>query len=535
MTTTASCASSPVRTASAGIAPDELFAVAEAALRAVLVAVGRADEWETSSRSAALAWVAKRRDVLAAIEGRVLAAEREAGTWGLSGDRDLAGFVGRTGHGGRGVGVAAVAQAATLEAMPVVADALVDGPVTTAHVAQIARVVAGSPALARQLATREGQAQVVELARRLDGAEFGRVLKQQAACLDPAWRQRSHDEQRANRSLVWTHTPSGTLVKGLLDAVAGHKLAKAIDALCPRPGTDDERSREQRQADALVAMVERTLSDKDTVPGSVAPVQAIVTFDQGTWVALRANRDVEESTCDQDRAGCPGAGVSGAGTERNVNGRPGAGSADDVAARLAGEPAVSDETGQPWPASEVGRALCDCALARVVVDAAGVVLDVGRESRLFGRQHWKALYAAGVRTCQMPGCGMPLAFCELHHIRWWDRDGGRTDLSNCAAYCSFHHHEIHRHDLRITRQPDSTLDHRHPDGRLYPAPLGSGEAWVGAPPDGAPHAAAPHAAAPHAAAPHAAAPPGGSESGSAGVDAPEGPAPPPEALFELSA
>ena len=67
----------------------------------------------------------------------------------------------------------------------------------------------------------------------------------------------------------------------------------------------------------------------------------------------------------------------------------------------------------------------------------------------------------------MPGCGMPLAYCELHHLAWWDRDRGLTNLANCAAYCSFHHHEIHRRDLRLTRNPDGTVNHHHPDGRPY--------------------------------------------------------------------
>ena len=62
---------------------------------------------------------------------------------------------------------------------------------------------------------------------------------------------------------------------------------------------------------------------------------------------------------------------------------------------------------------------------------------------------------------------MPLAYCELHHLRWWDRDGGLTNLANCAAYCSFHHHEIHRRDIQVTRRPDGSFEHRHPDGRHY--------------------------------------------------------------------
>ena len=426
--------------------PAELVAVDEAT-GAALAAAAHADEWDAGTRAGVLAWVARHRDVLAVFEGKVLTAERDAGTWSLRGDRDLAGFVGRTSHQGRGAGLAAVGQAGTLAALPAVAQALVDGPVTTTHVAQITRATAGSAALAAELATPAGQAQVVELAGRLDGAAFGKALAQLSASLDPSARQRSHDEQRAQRFLLLTHTPSGTVVKGRLDSIAGRELGKALDALSPRPGAEDDRSRQQRHADALTAMARRVLTDPHTTPDAVAPVQGLITFTQDTWTALRAARDTAGET-------------------------PVSGSALDVVDRLRGVDPVIDESGQPWPASEVARALCDCALTWAVVGTPATKLDLGRESRLFKRQHWLALYAAGVRTCAVGGCAMPLAYTELHHIAWWVRDHGRTTPTNCAPYCSFHHHEIHRLGILITRQADGTLEHRYPDGRPYGAPPG---------------------------------------------------------------
>lgn len=455
--------------------PAELVAV-DAATRAALTLATAAHEWDAASRAAVLTWVARHRDAVAALEARVLTAEREAGTWSLRGDRDLAGFLGRASHQGRGAGLTAVGQAGTLAAMPAVAEALIDGPVTTTHVAQLTRATAASPTLATELGTPQGQARVVEMAGRLDGAEFGKALSQLAASLDPASRQRAHDEQRAARSFAWTHTASGTLLKGRLDTVAGHTLAKAIDALCPRPVVEDDRSREQRQADALVAIARRVMTDRATTPGAVAPVQAIVAFTPETWTALRAARSGDEradrSAGDEgaDRsAGDEGAdrsaGDLGVCAEERSALAPG--SARDVMGRLRGAEPVVDETGQPWPASEIARALCDCLLTRAVVGGRDAELNLGRGERRFGRQHWLALYAAGTRSCSIGGCGMPLAYTELHHLRWWTRDGGPTDLANCAAYCSFHHHEIHRLGIVVTRLADGTLEHRHPDGRPY--------------------------------------------------------------------
>ena len=468
------------RAAGGGGVPAE-FGALDAAARAALDAARDADAWDASTRAAVLAWVSKHKDQMALLEARVLSAEREAGTWALRGDRDLAGFVGRTSRQGRGAGMAAVQQAATLAAMPTVADALVDGPLTTAHVAQIARATAASPGFAAALASADGQARIVELARRLDGAEFGRMLRQQAASLDPASRQRSHDAQRANRSLTIAHAAGGTLIQGRLDDVAGYKFAKMIDVLSPRPAVGDERTREQRRADALMVAVERMLADKDAVGGQVAPVQALITFTSETWAALRASRSGTAGASAGDVPGNTAAAVDA--PDRNVNRRPAAGSTSDVVGRLAGVAPVVDETGRAWPASEIARALCDCALTRAVVDAPDQGLNLGRTQRRFQRRHWLALYATGIRTCAVPGCGMPLAYTELHHLHWWDRDQGRTDLDNCVAYCAYHHHQIHRLDIRITRHPDGTCDHHHPDGRPYPGtPPGTGPLGTTDPP-----------------------------------------------------
>jgi len=448
--------------APAALVPAEVAAWV-AAGRAVLAVAEHADAWAAGTRRAVLGELDRLDRLLAAVRGKVVTAEREAGTWSLTGDRDLAGYLAGQSHQGRGAGLAAVGQAGTLAAMPAVAEALVDGPVTPTHLAQITRAVAGSAALAAEVATAEGQERLVQLAGRLDGTQFGKALQQLSASLDPSRRQRTHDEQRAERFLVWSHTPSGTLIKGRLDSVAGHQFAKVIDALCPRPAADDDRSRQQRAADALMAIVERVGTDKAAVPGSLAPVQAVLTFTPETWTALRAARDTTGHAPMAPRS-------AGATAPQGI--APVPGSALDVMARLRGVDPVMDEAGQPWPASEVARALCDCALTWAVVATPGAKLDLGRESRLFKRQHWLALYASGTRSCAVPGCAMPLAYTELHHLKWWLRDHGDTDMANCAPYCSFHHHEIHRLAITITRRADGVLEHRYPDGRRYGAPPG---------------------------------------------------------------
>ena len=479
----------PVVGAAAAAVP-VAFVALESATRAVLEAVGGAAEWDASTRAAVLAWTAKHRDQVALIESRVLTAEQQAGTWALKGDRDLAGFAGRVSRGGRGAGFAAVEQAATLETMPAVADALAHGPVTATHVAQITRVAAGSPRLAEELATDAGQARVVELARRFDGAEFGKQLKVMSAELDPAARQRSHDEQRANRFLHISHGSAGTLVKAQLDSIAGYELSKAIGALNPRPARDDERDAGQRRADALMEMVRRTLTDDSTTPGAVAPVQAIVTISQETWAALRGARRGSEAEGPGVAPGAPAelshAPEEGGTAAADGDRRPSMGSTADVMAALGGVAPVVDEGGRAWPASEIARALCDCVLTRALVDATRLPLELGHEQRLFRRQHWLALLASGITTCAWPDCTMPLRNTELHHLTWWDRDDGPTNLDNCGPYCRFHHDWIHHHDIAVTRLSDGRYEHRDRRGRLIGlggrSPGDGGAAVAGGPP-----------------------------------------------------
>lgn len=432
------------------------FAALAAAARAALAVAGEAGRWSAGVRAQVLRTLDTAATVVTVSRARIVSAERDAGTWALAGDRDLAGFVGRLSRQGRGVGYAVVGQAATLEALPVVADAMVEGGVTPQHVTEITRATQASPKLAAELATAEGQARLVQLAGRLDGREFGTMLKQMSASIDPAARQRDHDAQRASRYLNLSHGTDGTHLKGLLDAVSGHKLQKVLDALNPRPAKDDERTGAQRRADALMAMVHRTATDKSTTPGAVAPVQALVTLSEETWAALRAERLEAGSLAASD--------VEAAATEpaRDVPG-----SAADVVMRMRGVAPVVDETGRAWPASELARALCDCALTRAVLDATTRPVNLGHDERFFTKAQWLALYASGVRTCAVDGCTMPLRYSELHHIKWWRDHAGRTDLVNCAPECVFHHGEVHRLALTIARRPDGTYEHRYPDGRLY--------------------------------------------------------------------
>ena len=98
---------------------------------------------------------------------------------------------------------------------------------------------------------------------------------------------------------------------------------------------------------------------------------------------------------------------------------------------------------------------CDSTLTSVLVDSAGVPLDVGRAERLFTPTIRKGL-AVRDCGCAYPGCGRPVSWCDAHHITPWAH-GGTTSLDNGVLLCRLHHTAIHHGGWQVYLGPD-----RHP-------------------------------------------------------------------------
>lgn len=82
----------------------------------------------------------------------------------------------------------------------------------------------------------------------------------------------------------------------------------------------------------------------------------------------------------------------------------------------------------------------------MVLGEASEILDVGREHRLVTGPIRRAL-ALRDKGCVFPGCTVPAAACQAHHVvPWWA--GGATCLDNLALVCRHHHGlvEPHRYD-----------------------------------------------------------------------------------------
>ncbi len=132
--------------------------------------------------------------------------------------------------------------------------------------------------------------------------------------------------------------------------------------------------------------------------------------------------------------------------------------------RLLGPDAAELAWAGPVSAELARRILCDATVTRIVLDPAGQPLDVGRATHVAPAGMRRAV-AARDRHCQWPGCGLPAAWCDLHHLRHWSH-GGVTALHNLVVLCGFHHTQLHLTQQTLIRHPDGPVtlapDQDHP-------------------------------------------------------------------------
>lgn len=127
--------------------------------------------------------------------------------------------------------------------------------------------------------------------------------------------------------------------------------------------------------------------------------------------------------------------------------------------------------GSPVPVETVRRHACTANIIPAVLDGAGQPLDVGRAKRQATPAQRRALRTM-YRTCAVDRCERSFEQCDVHHLLEWERDHGRTDLSNLVPLCSHHHHRSHEGRWRLqldpsTRQLTVTL----PNGTVHSTAL----------------------------------------------------------------
>jgi hypothetical protein len=109
--------------------------------------------------------------------------------------------------------------------------------------------------------------------------------------------------------------------------------------------------------------------------------------------------------------------------------------------------------GSDLPVETIRRIACDANIIPLVLNGAGMPLDIGRSQRLASAAQRRALEAAH-DTCAFDGCAVAFHACQVHHIEYWEH-GGPTDLDNMVPLCSRHHHAAHEGGWTLRLKPGS--------------------------------------------------------------------------------
>ncbi|MEV4326073.1 DUF222 domain-containing protein [Microbispora rosea] len=111
-------------------------------------------------------------------------------------------------------------------------------------------------------------------------------------------------------------------------------------------------------------------------------------------------------------------------------------------------------TGQMLPVTSVHRLARTSTLVRLIMDAEGQVLDMGRKVRLATPAQRRAIFAR-YATCWIDGCPLPATMCQIDHADNWST-GGLTDLKLLGPACQFHNRDRYQHPHHYTRRQTGT-------------------------------------------------------------------------------
>ena len=108
--------------------------------------------------------------------------------------------------------------------------------------------------------------------------------------------------------------------------------------------------------------------------------------------------------------------------------------------------ATIDGIAAPVTVATARRMAAGGQIISCVLGGESQILDWGRTRRLYTATQRLALVERD-GGCAM--CGAPPGHTKVHHIRWWARDAGPTDLANGCLLCESCHHRIHDNGWEI--------------------------------------------------------------------------------------
>ena len=281
--------------------------------------------------------------------------------------------------------------------------------------------------------------------------EVRRLGKYFAQVADPEADERGYRRTKEREFVELARTLDGWHLSGFLTEENGRLVRAAMDAVMTPPAPDDQRTGDQRRAQALADIAHLVL-DKG-LAGTHASVRPHLGVLIGPTDLDRLLRQAREGTAAPvGRSGVqPGACPTPSGTRHWDTVPLGNLVGIDWAKQLRSRPSAFDDGTGPVPPALLRR-LATCGdLYRVLFSPEGEVINLGRSRRLFTPAQRRALIARD-QGCTWPGCTAPPAICESHHARVHWADGGLTDLNNGALLCYHHHAVVDARTITMTRQ-----------------------------------------------------------------------------------
>ncbi|MRG60306.1 DUF222 domain-containing protein [Agromyces sp. CFH 90414] len=330
-----------------------------------------------------------------------------------------------------------------------------------------------------------------------------RLIKALEARLDPDGVRPREAELRARRGLkIWEDGHGMINLRGAFDPATGAPIKLAIETLV---GAELHRARDARPGFGRSARSAPSAElGAATGPGG-STTDALLTEDR-TIEQLNADALADIARVSLTAKHAPPA-------LRGVT----------VVARVTGEAlaggqghATIDGIDQPVSVATARELAMSAGIAPLLLGHGGEPLDLGRSARLFSPAQKLALVDRD-GGCAWPACTRPPSHTQAHHIAWWGRDHGATDLGNGIMLCAHHHHRVHddgwvirirdgrtwfvppahldpdQHPRAGNAAPHQTLDREPtfaPEPAGGPEPAGWREPVVAAPHDSADHAAA---------------------------------------------
>src|ERR1700694_4821501 len=273
-----------------------------------------------------------------------------------------------------------IAVGENLERLPQTVQAVLDGEIGFPHLKTMART-------ANFIGGSFDEIKLLPKAKENSAGKFYYICDHYRHSVDPKGYEAEQTELVENRKLSITTCDDGTILIR---------------------GAHDDRSREKRQADAVVDLAIHSL-DTGLIP------------QQGSQ---RTHLNVTASL-------------------ETLQGLPGASAAD------------LEFSAVPISAKTVERLACDASITRIVLGSESTVIDVGRAKRTISGPARKALNVRD-RGCTWPGCERPASWTSGHHLKHW-LHGGDNQPPNLTLLCFRHHWMVHEGNWQIVRGDDGRM------------------------------------------------------------------------------